>query len=113
MEDRRAYQRYPIWFPVTVTVGDLEIWGICRDASPKGILVSLVRPIEIDQRVAISFRVSPSGRDRAMRATARRQIANADELYLAFPFRVALEFDETDEELMGELDRHADTQVMT
>lgn len=109
MADRRVYRRYAIWFPVVVVVGSNEIWAICRDASSGGFLASAVTPIDVGVRVQARFRVTPDGPERTVTAVVVREAANRDELHLAFPYRVALEFEQPIEALVDELERYADT----
>lgn len=109
MTERRNYRRYAIWFPVTIHVESSDVWGICRDASPGGVLVSTVTAIEVGARVSATFRVRPDGPERSLGANVVREVANRDELHLAFPHRVALEFDQPADDLLAELERHRDT----
>lgn len=109
MSERRNYRRYAIWFPVTIEVAPTQVWGICRDASAGGVLVSSVSAIEIGARVVARFKVTPRGPERALAATVVRELANRDELHLAFPHRIALEFECPADDLLDELERHRDT----
>lgn len=109
MAERRNYRRYAIWFPVTLHVERGDVWGICRDASPGGVLVSTVTAIEVGARVVARFRVSPDGPEHSLTANVVRELANRDELHLAFPYRIALEFEQPADALLAELERHRDT----
>lgn len=97
MDDRRTHERYPIWFPVTVESEGHHVWAICRDASGGGVLVSAIAPLDAGREVKLSFRLSANEPDRVVAAKVVRGIDNDDELLLAFPYRVALEFVEQDE----------------
>ena len=109
-DEKRTYVRYPIWFPVTLKVREgmregvpegvpegveeAEVWTICRDASPGGLLVASVGPLELEQRVVASFRLGPDAPDRHVNARVVRVRRAGDDLALPFPFRVAIAFDE-------------------
>lgn len=106
--EKRSYQRYRLWFPVTLTTEDREIWAICRDASAGGIQVSSVLPLTRGTRVKARFRVSATDtRGRNVRAEIIRSESNDGELLLAFPFRLGLRFEHPLPELPEELAQHA------
>lgn len=107
MEDRRIHERYPIWFPVTVEGEGIHVWAICRDASAGGVLISAIAPLEAGREVRLSFRLSATEPDRVIAAKVLRAIDNDDELLLAFPYRVALEFVEHDETFPADLRERA------
>jgi len=112
MNEKRSYQRYAIWFPVTLFVGKREVWAICRDASPGGFLLSAESPIDVGAKVKARFKVSPRSRaERTVNAMAVRQEASVGELMLAFPYRAAFEFTEAVPDLLDELARFSDTLV--
>jgi hypothetical protein len=108
MDDRRTHTRYPIWFPLVVEVGEKSVWAICRDAGGGGVLVSAVAPIDVDASVRLKFRLTVGEPDRVKDAKVVRLIDNEDELLLAFPYRVALEFAERDEAFPAELSKRCD-----
>lgn len=97
--NRRAYTRYEIWFPVTLTLGERQAVGICRDASTKGLLVSCTASLEIGDVVTARFRVSVDSPEHNLAGRVVRRDENADELQLAFPFRLAVEFDHAQSDL--------------
>ena len=108
MDDRRTHHRYPLWFPVTVERKDGKpVWSICRDASAGGVLISAVAPLEIGETVTLAFRLGLKESERHIDARVIRTIDNDDELLLAFPFRLALEFVERDDTLPDALARRA------
>jgi hypothetical protein len=93
VSEKRQYRRYEIWFPVTLAVGEREVWAICRDVSPAGVLVSAVTPLEVGTTASARFRLRPSAEGETVAtATVVRAELNRDELVLAFPYRIALEF---------------------
>jgi hypothetical protein len=107
--NRRIYRRYTIWFPVTLrpgTQGKAEVGAICRDVSPSGILVSASLPLDIGTRADAVFKISrESTRNRVLSAVVVRHRLNSDELLLAFPYLVALEFDSPLPDLLDELEQ--------
>jgi hypothetical protein len=113
MVERRQHRRYPIWFPVTFVVGggQSEVWGICRDASAGGMLASTVAAVHVGARVVVRFRVSPeaASNERSMKGVIVRSLANRDDLLLAFPYRLGVEFDAPEDGLIQELGWQADT----
>jgi hypothetical protein len=101
------FQRYALWFPVTLVVGGTDarrIWSICRDASAGGIQVSSVTPLAVGTAVSAQFRVARDAElDRTVEAEVIRSEINDGELMLAFPFRIALRFLAAVPELPDEL----------
>lgn len=92
--DQRRYARYKIWFPVTLEVATGQVWGICRDVSSKGIMISSGVILERSDRVRAIFKIAPDDVERRASGIVVRTWRNEDELHLAFPFRLAIEFDD-------------------
>jgi hypothetical protein len=107
-DERRSHQRFSVWFPVTVEQSSERVWAICRDASGGGVLISATSPLTIGATVELKFRLSATEPDRIFPATVLRMLDNDDELLLAFPFRIALEFKERDDSFPDELNRRAE-----
>ncbi len=104
MLEKRNYRRYDVWFPVTLTQDGIEVWAICRDASSGGVLLSAVRAVPIGAKVTARFKVSREAKaERSVAATVVRSDLNEDALVLAFPHRIALEFDGPVPELLEEI----------
>src|SRR5438045_9624480 len=57
--ERRAYKRHEIWFPVTLVLANREVWGISRDVSSKGLLMSSMVFLQVGELVEVTFRVMP------------------------------------------------------
>ncbi len=92
--ERRIYERYVIWFPVTLRAGDEEIGTICRDASTGGLMVS--SPIQLKPKtpVVCGFRLSiESHTDVSAAGVVVRVERNDGDMVLAFPYRLAIGFD--------------------
>lgn len=107
LPDKRTFQRYTLWFPITLvpqTDAPGEVWAICRDASAGGILVSSAALVPVGTMIEARFRVAPHGvEERIVEAAVVRCEANDGELMLAFPFRLALRFTTPIPELPKEL----------
>lgn len=106
--EKREYRRYKILFPVTIRVDDEDIVAVCRDASVGGALIAAQAPVELGATVVARFRVSTELRDeRTITATVVRQELSTDEMQLAFPYRIALDFDEPLPDLLDDLERRS------
>ena len=106
--ERRTYERYVIWFPVTVRAGDVEVGTICRDASSGGLMVS--SPIQLKPKtpVACAFRLSiESQADVSSAGVVLRVERNEGDMVLAFPYRLAIGFDPARPDI-EEMLRHAE-----
>jgi hypothetical protein len=97
--DRREYTRFRIWFPITLVSGEREVWAICRDASPKGFLVSSMATLAVGSPLLVRFRVTRDGENCEVTARVLRATTNVDDLQLAFPHRLAIEFDNAEPNL--------------
>lgn len=106
--ERRTYERYVIWFPVTLRAGDEEIGTICRDASSGGLMVS--SPIQLKPRTSVvcAFRLSvESPVDVSSPGVVMRVERNDGDMVLAFPYRLAIGFDPARPDI-EEMLRHAE-----
>ena len=104
--DRRHFHRYELWFPVTLEVAGRPVWSICRDVSRRGILVSARRAVDAATPVTLRFRIAATDADeRAIDATVVRCEQNASDLGLAFPWRLAIRFENLDDALGDALER--------
>lgn len=104
-DDKREYRRYRIFFPVTLRVGEEDIVGVCRDASAGGVLIAAATPVEPGAHVVARFRTSTDLRDeKTIQATVVRQELSGEEMQLAFPYCIALEFASPAPDLMDDLE---------
>lgn len=104
-DEKREYTRYKIFFPVTLRIGEEEIVGVCRDASAGGVLIAASTPVEPGAKVVARFRTSTELRDeRTIEAKVVRQDLSGEEMQLAFPYCIALEFLAPDPELIADLE---------
>lgn len=103
-DDRRAYRRVELWFPVTLAFDEEVVLGLCQDVSAGGILVAAMSVVPVGAKTVARFRTSPELRDeRTISGTIVRQEMTTGKLMLAFPFLVAVQFDETVEDLVDEV----------
>ena len=117
MDEKRSFDRYALWFPVTVDAvspggaspsmrsdggepkngdGHLPLWAVCRDASAGGLLLAGSHPLEVGAAVTVRFRVSPEGAERKISGRVVRVELSDDNPRSVWPYRVAVEFLEPD-----------------
>lgn len=107
-DEKRRYRRYHLLFPVTLTVGSEEIVGLCREASSGGALIAASALLEPGAEVIVRFRLSAELRDeRTVHARVVRQELSEDELQLAFPYCIAVEFADPEPDLPDALGAHS------
>ena len=110
-QERRSYNRYVLWFPVTLMTPAGRVGAICRDASGGGLLVSAQMDLSEGMPLTATFRLPPMlSHEVACHARVVRSTKNSDDLELVFPFRVAIEFEAPHpeiEELLRNAEHHA------
>jgi hypothetical protein len=57
--EKRASPRHPVWMPVEVRQGELQVIGITRNISANGMLLACWAPLQADQ--AVQLRLAPPG----------------------------------------------------
>jgi hypothetical protein len=92
-DEKRAYTRYNIWFPVTLEVAEGEVWCICRDASPAGLLVSSKVALEVGGSVVAVFRIAATEEMWRIKGRVARSSQSDPAIVLAFPIALAIEFE--------------------
>jgi hypothetical protein len=100
-EERRAHQRYCLWFPVEVAAANGGALAICRDASSGGILIESARGLEIDAEVEVSFRATVDGELRKVKGRIVRIEQGDDSPRAVWTHRLAVAFHEPQAELHG------------
>jgi hypothetical protein len=101
MNEKRAFQRRCIWFPVTLQASTGELWAVARDAGAGGILISSSGALAVGTVVTVTFRVAPDDpTERKVKGKVVRFEPNHYDGGGAWPHRIAIEFDEP----LGELD---------
>ena len=102
MTERRAHQRYCLWFPVEVDATDGGgAVAICRDASSGGILIESARGLEVDAEVEVSFRVTIDSELRKVKGRIVRIEQGDDAPRAVWTHRLAIAFHEPQAELHG------------
>jgi hypothetical protein len=95
VDEKRAYQRYALWFPVTVDSTSGKIYAVCRDASAAGILISGSTGLAVGDRVHLHFRIGPDDPEERKVEGRIVRVEHPDEDPRAmWPHRMAVEFAE-------------------
>ncbi len=105
MDERRAHERYTLWFPVTVDRAARKVWAVCRDASAGGILITGSDRLCVGDRVTLTFRVTADGTERTLSGRIVRVESPDDNPRAVWPYRMAIEFLERDETLQSLFER--------
>ncbi len=81
--------------------GERRNTAVAKDVSAKGILLAARRQLELGSQVHVSLHIDPeSGTPRLVQGTVVRQEPNANDPGGLWPYKVAIEFDQADEELL-------------
>ena len=95
MDEKRAFQRRCIWFPVTLRAGTSDVWAVARDAGAGGILISSAGALAVGTEVTLTFRVAPEDpTERAVRGKVVRFEPHKYDGGGTWPHRIAVEFSE-------------------
>jgi hypothetical protein len=109
VKEKRAYDRYDLWFPVTIEGPSRKVWAVCHDASAGGILVSGTEELMVGSMVTVSFRVTVNdAEEKSVRGRIVRVEGPNDDPRAVWPHRMAIEFLEPVSALQG-LFAHAST----
>jgi hypothetical protein len=101
MDEKRSYDRYALWFPVTIDISSRRVWAVCKDVSASGILISGTEELQVGDVVAIRFRVSPEGSDKQLAGRIVRVEPRDDNPRAVWAHRMAIEFEEPDATLQA------------
>lgn len=109
MDERRANERYRVWFPIcVVTASGDEGTAITFDVSASGLLMACPGRLEIGEHVQLRFRVSEDDtEERSIGASILRVEENPGEAG-PWRFRMAVQFDEPQPDLEGLLEIRAE-----
>ncbi len=105
MSEKRSFDRYALWFPVTVDGATRLVWAVCKDVSAGGIMISGSAGLAVGDVVTLSFRVSPEAEEKRMSGRIVRVEAPDDDPRAAWPHRMAIEFLEPDATLQASFAR--------
>jgi hypothetical protein len=99
-EDSREKQRFTVWFPMKLETPD-EPHGVAvsRNVSGKGLLMATADELDIGKPVTVTFRLSGDAPERTVQGTIVRSEVNSDDPDGLWPYRVAVQFAETLDEL--------------
>jgi hypothetical protein len=102
MEEKRAYTRYALWFPVTVDADTHQVFAVCHDASARGIKISGSAELNVGDAVTVIFRVLPDDAvERKLEGRIVRVERQSDDPREVWPHRMAIEFLEPDAQLQA------------
>jgi hypothetical protein len=101
MQEKRFYNRYALWFPVTIDSSSHQVWAVCNDVSAGGILISGSTQLNVGDVVTVSFRVYPDGPDRKLSGRIVRVEPRDDDPRAVWRHRMAIEFIEADATLQS------------
>jgi hypothetical protein len=105
MAEKRSYDRYSLWFPVTIEGASRRVWAVCKDASAGGILISGSEGLSVGDVVKVSFRVSPDSGERVLAGRIVRVEQPDDNPRAVWSHRMAIEFIEPDATLQSSFSR--------
>jgi hypothetical protein len=90
--EKRSFERYVLWFPVTLDTKSQRVWAVCKDVSAGGILISGSDELSVGDEVTLSFRVSPETEDRRIAGRIVRVDPPDSRPRSMWPHRMAIEF---------------------
>jgi hypothetical protein len=90
--EKRSFERYALWFPVTLDAASQRVWAVCKDVSAGGILISGSEQLSVGDEVTVSFRVSPEAEDRRIVGRIVRVDPPDSRPRSIWPHRLAIEF---------------------
>jgi hypothetical protein len=110
MNEKRAHERYALWFPVTIDAVSGQVFAVCRDASAGGIKISGSALLAVGDVVTVSFRVAEDDpEERRITGKIVRVEATDDDPRTVWPHRMAVEFLEPETRLQT-LFKHASSR---
>jgi hypothetical protein len=99
--EKRAYDRFSLWFPVTVDARSGAVWAVSRDASAGGILISGSQELAVGDEVTVTFRTSLEDPERKVAGRIVRVEKVDDDPRVVWPHRMAIEFLKPDTQLQA------------
>jgi hypothetical protein len=97
--ERRTLTRYQVWFPVQLTTSAGGTFAITHNVGAGGVLLASPAQLEPGERVTVSFAVPPKGVAYELEGRVVRLEANPEDPEGAWPNRIAVQFDDVQEEL--------------
>jgi len=105
VNEKRSYDRYSLWFPVTIDGDSRRVWAVCKDASAGGFLISGTSGLSVGDTVKVSFRVAPDDEERILSGRIVRVEKPSDDPRAVWSHRMAIEFIEPDATLQARFKR--------
>lgn len=100
-ENRRS-RRVKTWFPVRMRNSGLRNTAVAKDVSARGILLAARKRLELGSEVHVSLHLDPESRaPRLAHGRVVRQEPNTNDPGGLWPYKVAIEFDQADPELLA------------
>jgi hypothetical protein len=99
VQEKRAYIRFGLWFPVIVEAAGGTVAAVCDDASSGGLLIASSGPVEIGAEVTVTFRVTAEGEERIAKGRVVRMEQRTDNPRAIWSHSLAIEFLEAQPEL--------------
>jgi hypothetical protein len=97
--ERRSHRRHQVWLPAQVDELKEGV-AVTHDASPSGVKMVAASTLEVGATVSITFWIPPGGeQERHLTGRVVRVERNQADPLGMWPHRIAVEFDELDEEL--------------
>jgi hypothetical protein len=102
-ENRRS-RRVKTWFPVRMRHGERRNTAVAKDVSSRGILLAARRQLEPGSEVHVSLHLDPeAGAPRLVHGRVVRNEPNANDPGGLWPYKVAIEFDQADPDLLNQV----------
>jgi hypothetical protein len=92
VDEKRAHQRYFLWFPVVVEGASSVVAAVCHDASSGGIAINGSGPMEVGTEVTVVFRVAPDDEERHAKGRVVRIEPRSENPRDVWSHRMAIEF---------------------
>jgi len=92
VSERRAQNRYSVWFPMKLEAPSLDDGvAVSRNVSSTGLLMVAAKKLEVGAAITVTFRVTKGAPQQTVQARIVRCERNSEASGL-FPFRIAVEF---------------------
>jgi len=97
--ERRKLTRYQVWFPVQLGTRGGGAFAITHNVGAGGLLLASPARLEPGERVTVNFAVPASGRSYLLEGCVLRLEPNPEDPEGTWPNRIAVQFDDVQEEL--------------
>jgi hypothetical protein len=97
--ERRKINRYQVWFPVQLSTSAGGAFAVTHNVGAGGVLLASPAQLEPGERVKVSFTLPPKGDAYELEGHVVRLEPNPEDPEGAWPNRIAVQFDDVQEEL--------------